>query len=296
MRARSESVTSLGVAALRAVGAGGPPGRRGADDPLAVALLPPAVAPAVAALARAARGRPAAHRALGRLSLGLADNVVLRTRRIDELLEGACARGVRQVVVLGAGLDARAFRLEALAGASVFEVDHPATQAAKRRRLAARPVAGPGGRDVRFVAVDFEREPLPAALGRAGFDPSRASAWVWEGVTMYLTGAARRATLDAVSALAAPASELVVTYVRPEDVRGPLRRAACAVAGLVGEPLRGLVGADEFGAELRAGGWQVLEDEGVEAWARRYWAEPAAAATWERLLRARKAGPDAEPP
>ena len=276
---------------MRAVGQGGPTGRVGASDPLALDLVPKHIARPLAALARAAAGRAGAHRAMGRLSLGLYDNVVLRTQRIDELLEGACARGARQVVLLGAGLDARAYRLAGLADAIVFEVDHPATQTAKRRRLAGR---APAAREVRFVAVDFERERLPAALAGAGFDPAGPSAWVWEGVTMYLSEAARRATLDAVSELGAPASELLVTYMRPDDVRGPVRRAACAAAALVGEPIRGLVGAEAFGAELGERGWRVLEDEGAEGWARRYWAEPPADAAWEHLLWARKdpaAGP-----
>ncbi|HEU4408866.1 MAG TPA: SAM-dependent methyltransferase [Polyangiaceae bacterium] len=290
MRTRLESQTSVGVAMMRAVGQGGPPGRAGASDPVARELVPPALARPLAALAGAARGRPGVHRALGRLSLGLYDNVVLRTRRIDELLEGACARGARQIVVLGAGLDARAYRLEGLAPALVFEVDHPATQAAKRRRLAGR---APLAREVRFVPVDFERERLPAALAAAGFDPASPSAWVWEGVTMYLSEPARTSTLDAIAALAAPASELLVTYVRPDDVRGPLRRALCAAASLVGEPVRGLMTAPELAAELAGRGLVVLEDEGAEAWARRYWAEAPAAPAWEHLLWARKAPPGA---
>ncbi|HEU4535844.1 MAG TPA: SAM-dependent methyltransferase, partial [Polyangiaceae bacterium] len=287
-----ESQTSLGVAVFRALGSQGPPARGGASDPVAASLLPAALGPAVAALARAARGRAGAHRALGRATLGLFDNVVLRTRRIDELLEGAVARGAAQVVLLGAGLDARAYRLAGLAGARVFEVDHPATQAAKRRRLAGR---APAAREVRFVAVDFERERLPDALVAAGFDAARPSAWVWEGVTMYLSEAARAATLDALGALAAPASDALITYMRPDDVDTTLRRAACAAATLVGEPLRGFVGAEQFTAELGARGFRVLEDEGAEAWARRYWAEAPVGGTWEHLLWARKAPPDAPP-
>ncbi len=286
MRLRLESQTSLGVAAFRAVGQGAPPERGGASDPLAISLLPLPLSPAVAALTRAARGRKGVHRAIGRATFGLFDNVVLRTRRIDELLEGACGRGAGQVVLLGAGLDARAYRLDGLAGARVFEVDHPATQAAKRRRLAGR---APKARDVRFVAIDFERERLADALDAAGFDRAGPSAWVWEGVTMYLSAAARGTTLDAVARLAAPESELLVTYVRAADVRGSLRRVLCAGASLVGEPVRGLLEAAELAGELGARGFRVLEDEGSEAWARRYWQEPAAAATWEHLLWARKA-------
>ncbi|MCU0683632.1 MAG: SAM-dependent methyltransferase [Polyangiaceae bacterium] len=287
MRQRLESQTSLGVAAFRALGSGGPPGRGGASDPVAARLLPAGLGPAVAALARAARGRAGAHRALGLVTLGLFDNVVLRTRRIDELLEGAAARGAAQIVLLGAGLDARAYRLQGLANALVFEVDHPATQAAKRRRLAGC-AAVATAREVRFVAVDFERERLPDALEAAGFDATRPSAWVWEGVTMYLSEAARSSTLAALAALAAPGSEVLLTYMRPGDVGTPLRRAACAAAALVGEPIRGFVEAEQLAAELEARGFRVLEDEGAEAWARRYWVEAPVARTWEHLIRACK--------
>jgi methyltransferase (TIGR00027 family) len=285
MRSRFESQTSLGVAALRALGRGGPPERAGADDPVAIDLLPPVLSRSLGALARATRGRSGAHRALGRLTLGMFDNVVLRTLRIDELLEGACGRDIEQVVLLGAGLDARAYRLEGLAGARVFEVDHPATQAAKRRRLDRR---APRAREVRFVAIDFERERLPEALSAAGFDPGRPSVWVWEGVTMYLSKPARASTLDALAALSAPESELLVTYVRPDDVGDPLRRAVCASAVIIGEPVRGLMTSSELAAELEARAFRVLEDEGSEGWARRYWAEAPTGRTWEHLLWARK--------
>lgn len=288
MRTRLESQTSLGVAAFRAFGQSAPPERAGASDPVALDLLPAPAGLALAALARVARGRAVAHRALGRLTLGMFDNVVLRTLRIDELLEGACERGARQIVLLGAGLDARAFRLEGLAGARVFEVDHPATQAAKRRRLAGRKALAS---DVRFVSIDFERERLPDALTAAGFDPTVMSAWVWEGVTMYLSAPARASTLDAIAALAAPSSELLATYMRPDDVQGPLRRAFCAAASLVGEPIRGMMSGPEFSAELEGRGFRVLEDQGSEGWAERYWAETPVGPTWEHLLWARKASP-----
>jgi methyltransferase (TIGR00027 family) len=102
----------------------------------------------------------------------------------------------RQLVILGAGLDARAYRLPELAGVSVFEVDHPATQVAKRQRLAE---AGNGDARVVFVGVDFERDALEERLASAGHAPTVATAWIWEGVTPCLDRGAIEATLAAAT-------------------------------------------------------------------------------------------------
>lgn len=133
-------------------------------------------------------------------------SAVARTRLIDDLLSDATA-SVKQVVILGAGFDCRAYRLPALSGCRVFEVDHPGTQAFKRRRLRSR------REHVTHVAVDFERDDLERALRAGGFDPGRPSVFLWEGVTQYLTAEAVDATLRAVRRLGAPGSALVFTYV-----------------------------------------------------------------------------------
>src|SRR5262245_57489514 len=96
--------------------------------------------------------------------------MALRTSTIDAAVRAAVASGTRQVVILGAGFDGRAWRMQELAGIRVFEVDHPATQAAKRSHLGTLP---PTMANVEFVSVDFERESLDTALARAGHDPTR---------------------------------------------------------------------------------------------------------------------------
>ena len=95
----------------------------------------------------------------------------------------ASAAPIAQLVILGAGFDTRAWRLDALEDATVFEVDHPSTQALKRKRAAGIPAkAG----QVRFVATDFQEDDMAASLRAAGYDASRPAFWLWEGVTMYL--------------------------------------------------------------------------------------------------------------
>ena len=136
-------------------------------------------------------------------------SAVARTRFIDDAVTER-AGSVAQVVLLGAGFDTRAHRLPALRDLTVFEVDHPATQARKTAVIAGE---GLDTRGVVYVGVDFERDDLGRELVAAGFDPSRPTVFVWEGVTNYLTPDAVDATLATVRALAAPGSALVFTYV-----------------------------------------------------------------------------------
>ncbi len=143
-------------------------------------------------------------------------SAVARTRLIDDLVSDARA-WIGQLVLLGAGFDARAYRLPGLEQVTVFEVDHPATQQAKREVLG-RVLAGivegdPLAWHVRLVPVDFERDDLARALRAAGYRDGTPSLFVWEGVTNYLTPAAVDQTLGAVRGLAAAGSLLVLTYV-----------------------------------------------------------------------------------
>ena len=154
---------------------------------------------------------------------------------------GFLAQGGRQVLLLGAGFDCRAarFRRE-LADAIVFEVDHPATQAKKRRVLAEVGIERDG---VGYLAWDFESTPmseLPARLAALGQLPPRLTLTVWEGVSMYLTPAAIEVAGTAVGALSAEGSPFAFTYFdRTALERPPLRMHLLgAVAALFGEPLR----------------------------------------------------------
>ncbi|SNT01941.1 methyltransferase, TIGR00027 family [Actinoplanes regularis] len=139
-------------------------------------------------------------------------SAVARTRLIDDLALEALARGARQVILLGAGYDSRAYRLPGIAAARVFEVDHPATQATKRRLV--RATVHPSRRGhVRFVPVDLVTGDLAAALRTAGFAALEPTVVIWEGVTNYLTAAAVDATMRLIAASTASGSTLIFTYV-----------------------------------------------------------------------------------
>jgi|SRR5947207_4918148 len=190
-----------------------------------------------------------------------ADVAVSRTVAIDDAVR---ARPAPQVVILGAGLDDRAWRMPELTGVEVFEVDHPATQQDKRSRIAdLQPLA-----NVRFVPVDFARDRLDTALASAGHRDEAATTWIWEGVVPYLSRAEVAATVKAVAARSATGSQLIVSYQSPalSAVLGRLvERAIAAIARrsslLADEPRRSAWTPDQM-AELLAGhGYPVSRDD-----------------------------------
>ncbi|MFD5541379.1 class I SAM-dependent methyltransferase [Streptomyces sp. NPDC127079] len=203
-----------------------------------------------------------------------AEVVVPRTVAIDEALR---ARVTGQLVILGAGLDTRAWRLPELARTDVWEVDHPASQQDKRARLAGAasalrgadedglPVAGPPpvARSVRFTPVDFAVDDLGAALDAAGHDPSAPTTWLWEGVVPYLTRDEVRATVAALAARTVSGSALVVNYQAPsaKAAAGRLLTRVLGSSVTAGEPWRSLWTPQQMAALLAAYGLWVLSDD-----------------------------------
>ena len=183
------------MAGLRALYSELPPQLEVAWDPVAFSLLPPGLRALVGVLKRVPGGTVMAHRAIGFGTAGLSYGVPLRTRAIDDALRSQITPQ-HQLVILGAGLDARAYRLPELKEARVFEVDHPVTQDFKRSRIVDYP---PMCRELIHCSVDFEKQSLPERLAESGHDAALPTIWIWEGVTMYLTHAAIEGTLNAVS-------------------------------------------------------------------------------------------------
>jgi methyltransferase (TIGR00027 family) len=161
--------------------------------------------------------------------------MAVRSRFAEDSLAVAWARGVRQSVWLGAGLDTYAL-CNPLSGLALFEVDHPATQAWKRRCLAQAGLAVPP--DLSFVPVDFERQTLAESLAATTFDCRQPAFFVWLGVVPYLTLSAILAVLDFVSSV--PEAEIVFDYSEPLENFQPERRAPAEVlaaqVAAAGEP------------------------------------------------------------
>ncbi len=179
------------------------------------------------------------------------------------LAEGVATRGVRQVVVLGAGLDTFGCRDPFDGRLTVFEVDHSATQAWKRRRLEAAGLRAPSS--LVFAPVDFESDDLLGRLIHAGFDPKLRTFFAWLGVVPYLTREAISATLAVVGGLAGGA-EVVFDYSDPPETLPPdlarrrLERAARVAA--LGEPFLSAFEPAELHAMLRRAGFEVIDDFG----------------------------------
>jgi methyltransferase (TIGR00027 family) len=287
MRAAGRSRTSDWVAALRALYSAGPAELDVVGDPVAVGLLPKTLAAPIRIAGASRVGAHATHRLLGVASRGLSCNVPLRTAAIDDAVRRSMREGVAELVVLGAGLDARAYRMDELAGATVFELDHPSTQAYKRERTRA---LRPKAREVRWCAIDFERQTIAEVLAAAGFDAARPSVWIWEGVTMYLTHEAIEASLDAIGALSAAGSRLAMTYVPPDYGPAWVKAAGLAVSVAIGERLHAEMSPAEVAARLAKRGFAVESDEAAPEWAARYWPERERrdVRVWERLVVARK--------
>lgn len=180
-----------------------------------------------------------------------------RTVILDRAI--ASAPPPEQLVILGAGLDSRAWRLDGLRDTVVFEVDHPSSQALKRERSASVPYKA---KDVRFVAMDFERDRLAPLIKSAGFDPGRRTFWLWEGVTMYLRPEQVSANLGAFAALSAPGSRIALTYLRKKNGRIP----RSLFLALLGEPVRSAFAPAEIAAMARSRGWRLISDTNVEDW------------------------------
>jgi methyltransferase (TIGR00027 family) len=147
---------------------------------------------------------------------GARTQVTCRSRYAENSLARAIGRGLTQYVLLGAGLDTFAYRSDLAGRVRVFEVDHPATQAWKRRALAAASIPEPA--NVTFVPADLVVDALAECLGAAGCDLAAPVLVGWLGVTLYLTRAAIGQTLAAIGGFA-PGSELIADYMLPEGLR-----------------------------------------------------------------------------
>jgi methyltransferase (TIGR00027 family) len=165
---------------------------------------------------QAAAARPDPQAALAWvMQRGVAPITLSRARYAEDLLETAIQQGVTQYVILGAGLDTLAFRRPDLLDClDVFEVDHPATQADKQRRIARAGWSVP--KRLHFVPVDFAEGDLPAALRQSSLDPRALTFFSWLGVTYYLAREVVFDTLRSLASLAPDGSLVVFDYLDAE--------------------------------------------------------------------------------
>ncbi|MFZ0746555.1 MAG: class I SAM-dependent methyltransferase [Terracidiphilus sp.] len=196
-----------------------------------------------------------------------------RSRIAEDALAGAVKRGIRQIVILGAGLDTFALR-NPHGGLEIYEVDHPATQAGKRERLAEAEIALPPW--LVFVPVDFERDDVGEGVGEklvaAGFKQNSPAFFTWLGVVPYLTEDAIGRTLGYISSI--QNSEVVFDYMEPpeafsEELR-QIEKARAEQLKKMGERSDTRFEPADMAAILRSHGFRDFEDINFQEIASRF--------------------------
>lgn len=211
MRSNQSSLTAIGTAAQRAIEMERPVKERICCDPIARQFLS---AWFYVLMKRLTASDYAQKRAAGDLGF-----IVARCRYMDDVLSEELDRGIRQLVILGAGYDSRAYRFDRLKdGVKVFEIDHPVTQNNKLKHL--ERILGSGGLPgyVAFVPIDFTQQTLAARLPEYGYSERLKTLFIWEGVTMYLDAPSVDSTLAFVASHSAPGSAIVFDYMCKQPV------------------------------------------------------------------------------
>jgi len=213
MKEGKPSYTAEGMAAYRFAESRKPEHERVCYDPLARHLMSTKfrIITKNRTVAEIANWFLVARRLPGVIDL-VRNDVVVRTRYIDDYLKECIGNGIRQLVILGAGYDSRAYRIEGLRGkVKVYEIDHPATQEAKTKRLKRLLGSLPG--HVVYVPVDFSKDKLDGRLLESGYDRNSKTLFIWEGVTMYLSAEAVDDTLAFVVNNSGEGSSIIFNYI-----------------------------------------------------------------------------------
>lgn len=192
---------------------------------------------------------------------------IVRTRHFDEVLRSAIGSGIEQAVILGAGYDSRAFRFQQqLERIKVFEIDHPGTQARKRRMLAKVDKKSPA--NLSYLPVDFNRQSFQTALLDHGFSLERKTLFLWEGVSYYLPRPVVEGVLDFVGGCAA-GSSIVFDYAIKDFVDGDTStyggKHVAKWLKKIREPFLFGLDPEETGAFLARRRLRVVSDLGPEA-------------------------------
>jgi methyltransferase (TIGR00027 family) len=229
------------------------------EDPYALAI--------VGATPEEVRSSP---KSQGRLARAMRAFMAVRSRYAEDGLARAVADGIRQYVVLGAGLDTFAYR-NPFPDLRVFEVDHPATQGWKRRRLEEGNIAIPAS--MTFAPVNFESQTLIDGLARAGFDSDQPAFFSWLGVVPYLTRNAAMETFRFVGSLP-KGSGVVFDYALPPEALNLVQRLALKAlsdrVAAAGEPFQTFFEPSALMTELRPMGFSAFEDLATEEINARY--------------------------
>ena len=211
-----------------------------------------------------------------KFAIGFHEHIISRTRFIDDLIEKSAKEGVEQYVILGAGYDSRAHRLDLPSSLRIFEVDQPEVQDRKRSKL---PKELPNSENVTYITVDFAHQSLTERLLDSGFDKTKSTVFTLEGVTQYITKEAFNSTMKEMATLSQEASSIfVLSFVNellnnnPEDCFGkgyldPEKKANLIKdlsAKAAGEPWISFYSTEEIEDLLAQNGYSIKENVTLE--------------------------------
>jgi methyltransferase (TIGR00027 family) len=210
-----------------------------------------------------------------KLAPGFHEHLISRTKFIDELIEKSAVNGIEQYVILGAGYDSRAHRLELPSSLKIFEVDQPEVS---DNKLAKLPKELPNSENVTYVNIDFSYQSLTAQLIDAGFDQKQSTIFTLEGVSQYITKEAVSSTIKELASLTKDANSIFfMSYVdelldkNPEACFGkgypsPEKKANLikSLSAKVGEPWVSFYSYEEIESLLSQNGYSVEENLTLE--------------------------------
>lgn len=264
--------TARGVALLRAIEMLRPEAERISADPWARRFVDPLTLHATRAMIATGLSN-----ALG--LEGMMNFAVVRERHVEALMESEVAAGIDQIVILGAGFDTRSYRLSA-GSIPIYEVDHPVTQAAKRKAL--QDVVTPPA-NVKFVTVNFDTDDLGERLAACGYDANGRTLFVWQGVIMYLTREGIDHTLAFIAQHSAAGSVVIFDYLYESLLRrlhGPTAMRFFTRA--MGEEITFGIDGDRIEAFLASRGFDDVANVDGDELSRRYLTGPNARRPMER--------------
>lgn len=247
---RKQISTARGVALVRAIEMTRPESERVSSDPYAHRFVNPLTVQFMRAVGAAGINRLTGIE-------GLINFAMAREQYIADVMGRELRAGIEQIVILGAGFDTRAYRLPEAAGVPVFEVDHPTTQAAKREAL--RGVVDPLPANVHFARVDFDHDDLGERLRAAGYDESKRTLFVWQGVIVYLTREGADRTLGFIAKHSAPGSVVVFDSMDSAALAGSGSVGLRFFTSAMGEKVTFGIGLGEIVPYLESRGFTGVE-------------------------------------
>src|SRR5215216_2692143 len=267
MKQKQSSTTAEGMALVRAIEASRPEGMRICYDPIARSLVNP-----ISVFLSKLVIDSGIYERIG--PPGAIAFITARERYIDDFLKTCLSEGLDQVVVLGAGFDTRAYRIAGIEQTRLFEVDHPATQKVKLKRL--KKVIDPLPGHVTFIPVDFNTQTLAERLFTSGYNEQGKTLFIWQGVTMYLTPEGVDSTLAFIANHSGPGGAVIFDYFYNETLRDMKMKTTRRITRVIGERL--IFGIDEGQIEpfLTRRGFRDVRNADAEELKRLYFTGPNA--------------------